>query len=249
MTEYEMRPMIEKEDKYAFSQSSQLSEQTGLIGYLRADMGTDGNNFFSSWMDWREDRKTAEFKAEFDDIINSLREEHDILHDRKTLAKYCYSHPQAAMNSEMENFGVRVDTDKYTYLLRLNPNRGEYNLYCYCYIRDWLNDHIRKAEKGIRFITPDYKEKFRLPDGGKIRVRTKDGTTFDEVCRYIDDTHVEVGRNLYHIAEYAERLEQSGNIIAPLCDCESNHSEISSVQAKKVLSTITMLEKTSIRLI
>jgi hypothetical protein len=25
-----------------------------LIGYLRADMDTDGNGFFSSWNDWRK---------------------------------------------------------------------------------------------------------------------------------------------------------------------------------------------------
>lgn len=35
--------------------------------------------------------------------------------------------------------------------MRLNPNRGEYNLYCYCYQREWLDNHLQKAEKGIRF--------------------------------------------------------------------------------------------------
>ena len=43
MIEYEKRAMIEAEDKYTFRQSSQISGQTGLIGYLRADMDTDGN--------------------------------------------------------------------------------------------------------------------------------------------------------------------------------------------------------------
>ena len=48
MIDYEKRAMIEAEDKYTFRQSSQISSQTGLIGYLRADMDTDGNGFFSS---------------------------------------------------------------------------------------------------------------------------------------------------------------------------------------------------------
>ncbi len=48
MIDYERRAMIEAEDKYTFRQSSQISAQTGLIGYLRADMDTDGKGFFSS---------------------------------------------------------------------------------------------------------------------------------------------------------------------------------------------------------
>ena len=78
MIEYEKRAMIEAEDKYTFRQSTQISMQTGLIGHLRADMDTDGNGFFSSWFDFREELKTDEFKAEFDEVINSLREEGDI---------------------------------------------------------------------------------------------------------------------------------------------------------------------------
>lgn len=58
MIDYEKRAMIEAEDKYTFRQSSQISSQTGLIGYLRADMDTDGNGFFSSWNDYRKDLKT-----------------------------------------------------------------------------------------------------------------------------------------------------------------------------------------------
>ena len=81
MIDYEKRAMIEAEDKYTFRQSSQISSQTGLIGYLRADMDTDGNGFFSSWNDYRKDLKTDEFKQEFDEVINSLREEGDILHN------------------------------------------------------------------------------------------------------------------------------------------------------------------------
>lgn len=212
----DMRALTEKEDKYTFSNSMQISMQCGLIGHLRADMDSDGNGFFSSWEDYRKELKTDEFKDEFDKVINSLREEGDILYNRKALAKYCYSSPQAKMNNEQDYYGVRVDTEKYAYLCRLNPNKGEYNLYCYCYIKDWLDKHIRSAEKGIRFITPEYKEKFRISDGEKIRITFSDGEVKDRVCRYIDDNHVEVGDDLYHICEFAERMEQCGAIFIPL---------------------------------
>ena len=212
----DMRALTKKEDKYTFSNSMQISMQCGLIGHLRADMDSDGNGFFSSWEDYRKELKTDEFKDEFDKVINSLREEGDILYNRKSLAKYCYSSPQAKMNNEHDYYGVRVDTQKYAYLCRLNPNKGEYNLYCYCYIKDWLDKHIRSAEKGIRFITPEYKEKFRISDGEKIRITFSDGEVKDRVCRYIDDSHVEVGDDLYHICEFAERMEQCGATFIPL---------------------------------
>ena len=212
----DMRALTEKEDKYTFSNSMQISMQCGLIGHLRADMDSDGNGFFSSWEDFRKELKIDEFKDEFDKVINSLREEGDILYNRKSLAKYCYSSPQAKMNNEQDYYGVRVDTQKYAYLCRLNPNKGEYNLYCYCYIKDWLDKHIRSAEKGIRFITPEYKEKFRISDGEKIRITFSDGEVKDRVCRYIDDSHVEVGDDLYHICEFAERMEQCGATFIPL---------------------------------
>ena len=212
----DMRALTEKEDKYTFSNSMQISMQCGLIGHLRADMDSDGNGFFSGWEEDRKELKTDEFKDEFDKVINSLREEGDILYNRKSLAKYCYSSPQAKMNNEQDYYGVRIDTEKYAYLCRLNPNKGEYNLYCYCYIKDWLDKHIRSAEKGIRFITPEYKEKFRISDGEKIRITFSDGEVKDRVCRYIDDSHVEVGDDLYHICEFAERMEQCGATFIPL---------------------------------
>lgn len=216
MVEYEKRAMTEVEDKYTFSQSSQIASQTGFIGYLRADMDTDGNGFFSTWNDWRKDLKTDEFKQEFDEIINSLREEGDILHNRAALSKYCHSTPQARMNTDYEYYGIRVDTERYAYLLRINPNKGEYNLYCYCYRRDWLDDHIRQAKRGIRFIKPNYEEKFRIADGEKILITLANGDQTPRTCRYIDDYHFEVGGMPYHICEFAEMVEANGDKIIPL---------------------------------
>ena len=145
-----------------------------------------------------------------------MREEGDILHNRKDLAYYCYTNPQSKMPTEQDYYGVRVDTDKYAYLLRLNPNKGEYNLYCYCYVKDWLNGHMKDAAKGIRFINSHYKELFRIPDGGKIKIHLAWNEDQVRTCRYIDDYHVEVGDNLYHICEFAERMEQNGHTYEPV---------------------------------
>lgn len=211
---FQFRAMIAEEDKYTFHQSA----QTGLIGYLRANMAIDGNGLFSSWIDWQRDLKTDKFKEEFNNVINSLREEGNILHNRKALANYCYSHPQSKMQTEQEYYGVRVDTEKYTYLLRLNPNKGAYNVYCYCYIKQWLDGHMHKARKGIRFIDTHNKELFRIADGGKIRIHYQWGETIIRTCRFVDKYHVEIGDILYHICKWAEYMEQGGHTCEPVWD-------------------------------
>ena len=108
---------------------------------------------------------------------------------------------------------------QYSYLIRLQPYKGEENLFIYCYRRDWLDSHMKQAEKGIRFITPHYDEKFRVADGDSVRIRCQDGRVLDRVCRYIDECHVEVGTgwdNLYHICQFAEMMERNGNSVIPL---------------------------------
>ncbi len=207
--ELSIREMTGTEHLYCYTQSSQIKCQTGNIGYLRADMDTNGQGFFSTWNDFQKELKTDEFMAEFDDVINQLRDS-GFLKNRTELGKYCFSHPKAMISDDRNEFGFRVDTDRYSYMIRLNPNKGEYNLYCYCYRRDWLEQHLKEAERGIRFIDSHYNELFRLKDGGKIRITWRDGEQEEKICRYIDSTHLEVGSgplNIYHICEFAERME------------------------------------------
>lgn len=213
---YKLAAIRPFEQKYTYRQSQQISMQTGLIGYLRGDFGSSGKEFFSSWNDFRDDLKTDEFKTEFDDVINSLRANNGVLSGRGAMSKYCYDTPESSFENNRNEYGVRVDTENYSYLMRLNPRQGEYNLYCYCYEKKWLDRHISQAEKGIRFIDPHYKELFRIPDGDQIRITLSNGKQLDRICRYIDDCHVEVGDYLYHICEFAERMEQNGNTVIPL---------------------------------
>ena len=67
-------------------------------------------------------------------------------------------------------YGFRVDTPEYAYLLRLNPMQGDYNLYIYCYRREMLEQHIEKAARGICFLDTSGKERFRIPDGDSKRI-------------------------------------------------------------------------------
>ena len=161
-----LRPVTGPEYFYCYAQSQQISSQSGLIGHLRADMDTNGKGFFSNFFDFRKSLKSDDFRADLQELIDDLRSgkgDYDFLKDRDRLRDYCRKHPECDLGDGRE-FGFRVDTPHYSYMLRLNPNRGEYNLYCFCYVRQWLERQLKQAEKGIRFFI-DYQERFRPPDG------------------------------------------------------------------------------------
>ena len=206
---------------YTARQSMQIEGQSGCIGHLRADMGGDGKGFFRTWKDHREYLSTEEFQAEFENVLNALVGDGQyggFLKSRDAMRDFCQGHPESGFNDGFA-FGFRADTAQYAYLIRLQPYKGEENLFIYCYRRDWLDSHMKQAEKGIRFITPHYEEKFRIADGDSVRIRCQDGRVLDRVCRYIDDCHVEVGTgwdNLYHICQFAEMMERNGNSVIPL---------------------------------
>ena len=63
------------------------------------------------------------------------------------------------------------------------------------------------SETFIRFITSDYRDLFRIRDGGTIQVTFPDRTVIEK-CRFIDEYHTKIGTNIFHICEYAELLEK-----------------------------------------
>ena len=216
MEDYQKRPLTLAEEKYAFPQSDEISNKAGLIGYLRADFGTSGKDFNTSWETWNKERNNPLFSLIMNEVIDGLQKEGEILSSRAAMRKYCRQTPQSQMAKEHYYYGVRVNADFYAFMMRMTPNKGDYNLYCYCYERKWLDHHLKRAEKGIRFIDPSYKELFRIPDGDRIQITTSTDEVVDRTCRYIDDYHVEVNQRIYHISEFAELMERNGNTVIPL---------------------------------
>lgn len=216
-----LRVAKENEKKYTFSQSHQIKMQTGYVGYLRGDFGKKGNEFYSTWQDEISEQKTPEFQTEFDDVINALRNDpkyRGILHNLEDMKLLCSTRPQSRIENSTRSdyFAFRVDTDKYAYLIRCQLNPNDYNFYVTAYIKDFLDRHIKNAEKGIRFIDSNYKKLFTIPDDDEILITYSDGSKALKTCRYIDEYHIEVYKNLYHICEFAEHMENAGNTVIPM---------------------------------
>lgn len=212
----EIKELKGSDDLYIYKNSTQISQQTGLIGYLRGNFHGD-KEFWSRWFSFRVDRYTEDFKKEFDDIINTLRDKGCFLADLDSMKSFCRNR-ELRVNPYGDNrsYGVRIDTEKYVYLIRLTPSHDDNNFYCWCYIKEFLDSHIRNAAKGIRFIDSCYNDKFRVPDGGKIKLVYRDGREQERMCRYIDPTHVELWDEIYHICELAEKTEENGIRIEPV---------------------------------
>ena len=214
--EFTSNPFKGTEYLYSYHNSQQISGQTGLVGYLRADFGSSDCGFFHTWNEFRADYNTDDFKAEFYAVIDYFRDKDRFLHRRSDMENFCYEVGNTFEYSNGREYGVRMDTEHYAFLMRLNPYKGEYNLYCYCYRKDWLDSHLERAKKGIRFIDSGYNNLFILPDGGTIQISYLNDTPKQRVCRYIDPCHVEIGNNLYHICEFAERMEHIGANYKPV---------------------------------
>ena len=226
MMELKITSMTPTDRLYAYNQSSQLEGQTGCIGHLRGDFGS-GQEFYTSWFDHRSEYKTDEFKAELDEVVNTLREKNGLLCTRDSMTRFCYQNPEAEFEGNYcAEYGFKVQTPQHTYILRCNPNYGDYNFYLYAYVARFLEHHMEKAEQGIRFITPGYKELFRIPDGDHIRIQCSDGSHMDRSCRFIDEYHVEIGNDIYHICQFAEIMERSGNTAIPLRSSLPEHCYI-----------------------
>ena len=219
MMEIKITSMTPAEQIYSYSQGEELEEQTGCIGYLRGDFGA-GQEFYSSWFDHQKEYKDNEFRAEFDEVVNALREKDGLFYSRDSMSRFCYQHPDAELEGNYcTEYGFRVQTPQHTYMLRCNPNYGDYNFYLYAYVARLLDRHMEKAKEGIRFITPGGKEVFRIPDGDSIRIQSSDGRYIDRTCRYVDECFMELdgGRGeLYHIRSFAERLELNKETVIPL---------------------------------
>lgn len=213
-----LRPATPAERLYAYEQCAPLSEQCGNPGYLWGSLDNSGSIFLNSWETFVSSQNTPEFKAEFNTVLDMLRFDErygHVLKNRAAMIVYCLDHSEGSFRNGFE-YAFRADTQGYSYLIRCIPTGEDNHVYIYPYRRDLLDRHMKQAEKGIRFITPDGKERFRVTDGDMVRITTSEGASLDRMARYIDDCHAEIGGSFYHIREFAEWMNESSSRVMPL---------------------------------
>jgi hypothetical protein len=82
-------------------------------------------------------------------------------------------------------------------------------------------------KREIRFIDVNYKELFRIPDGGHIVVTRPMSEMYPGVqeqwvgvCEYCDESHVRINGEIYHICQFAEIQQRIGSTVEPEAEPE-----------------------------
>lgn len=70
--------------------------------------------------------------------------------------------------------------------------------------------------KYIRFIDSQYNTLFYVVNGDSIRIKFEDNVEREYACKYIDETHAFIGNNVFHMCEFAERMERYGRTYEPV---------------------------------
>ena len=80
--------------------------------------------------------------------------------------------------------------------------------------------------KPIRFIDSRYNELFTIPDDGYINITVHNGEILTRQCVFRDEFHTQIGTDMYHICEFAEKMEQNGNEYEPCPEPETVHGYV-----------------------
>ena len=134
---YIPRPASPDEDKAGlfFALGAEKDSELGCIGHVRIDFGRDGDGFYHTWHPrGPEEWNTQGFRGELTEVVDELRK--SVLHSLGEMSSYCYDHGGAITGGSLtQNYGYVVETDRYSYLLRCNPVRGDYQAYLTCFDR------------------------------------------------------------------------------------------------------------------
>ena len=134
---YIPRPASPDEDKAGlfFALGAEKDAELGCIGHVRIDFGRSGKDFYHTWFPrGPEALNSQEFKAELTEVVDELRK--SVLQSLSDMSGYCYDHGGAITGGSLaQNYGYVVETDRYSYLLRCNPVRGDYQAYLTCFDR------------------------------------------------------------------------------------------------------------------
>jgi len=213
-----IRAATPSERFFAYEQSMRIAERCGNPGYLWGELDNAGSIFLHGWETFARSQNAPEFKSEFNTVLDMLRFDErygHVLKNRTTMIGFCFDHPLARL-TDYHEYVFRADTQDYSYLIRCAPNGEDNHAYIYPYRQELLDQHMKQAEKGIRFISLDGKEKFRVQDGDMVRIITGAESHFDRMARYVDDCHAEIGGSFYHIREFAEWMERSNSQVIPM---------------------------------
>ena len=118
------------------------------------------------------------------------------------------------MTKQIEELTDQVNATRKAYFeLPLPTRTGSYGIAILtelCRLERKLKEMKKTMTNQIKFITPDYKELFKISDLESVSIAYPNNENSVFVCRYIDDTHFYLGETVYHICQFAELIGKLG---------------------------------------
>ncbi len=109
------------------------SDNPFAIGYMRGDFGRSGDEFWHNWFHINESLYNAEFKDEFQIVVDLLR--NDVLKNKAASISFCHEHPDARLKKSGGRYGFKTATEKRRYFVSVPDHGGDY-FYVYVYDKD-----------------------------------------------------------------------------------------------------------------
>ncbi|MBN2982238.1 MULTISPECIES: hypothetical protein [Paenibacillaceae] len=138
---------VSEDAAYFYSASTDKDTARGCIGHLRGYFGSSGETFWSTWFEHSPSLKTPTFRAELDEVVQTLTEQ-GLLQSRNQMHRFCLSHPEARLSGAWHSgvYGFCFQTEQHRYYLRCFPHAGDYNFYLYCYVQpDRLTERLSRT--------------------------------------------------------------------------------------------------------
>lgn len=138
MDEYKILSFELSELSLFFRLDGKKAEHHGAIGYMRADFGRSGKEFWSTWFDIQARLKIPAFKSEFQKVVEYLREgmQYPVFSNRRDMEAFCLKY--AGQRVEDRGIGFKVQTDNYSYYARCRPTSTDYDIMLYAYDNKYL---------------------------------------------------------------------------------------------------------------
>jgi len=135
--DYQFQKTTQDEKDLFYLMEGEAAEQHGFLGYLRGDYGRDGREFWTTWFDGQESLKTDEFRDEFKELIDYLRDASlDPVEGPDVFQFHCLQNMRRRVTDTEVRF--KIVTGGYSYYFRCKPGPGEYNMYCMCFDNRFL---------------------------------------------------------------------------------------------------------------
>lgn len=142
---YMLRPATADEASLFYSMSPEQDVEFGTVGHLRQDFGSSGVGFYTTWWEHNDNTlNTAEFKAEFDEVVDEFRR-YGPLKTRGDMSAFCYDHGGKLNGGNY--YGYIAESENYRYALRCCSDSGDYNAYLYVFDKRQQEPNMTMTEE------------------------------------------------------------------------------------------------------